>query len=269
VVVAALLALTMASCNSKGHRTDAGSSSSHVTTTSTTSAAGAGGGAANTGTTAAAGTKPTVSRVTTPAGAAPTGPNQLAMPKPGDYTFHDVVTRDGKDTVGDVKYALTTHGNTVRTQQKDAKGSAASAYFEEDHRPDGLFVTRSVLSTGSCEWSPPSPSLPQVVIDGGKASAHSTCSLRVNGKSFTFDLSIDLAFKAARECVIQGINSRCVDVTRHRVLKSGDAVETVDAMDTFALNLGLRVDVSETVSTQDRSSSEQHTHRATLTDLPA
>ena len=194
------------------------------------------------------------------------GTDSLSMPKAGRYVFRDTTT--GPDHEADFHYDISVNGPVVRLQQSELATTGPGSYYEETHTGDGLFLTNSVITGGSCMWSPPAASLPQSVIDGGTASTVSHCATKVGGKDYAFDLTVDLAFKRIRTVSINGTEYRCVDVTRRRVLKAGTLTETVDATDTYAFKLGLRIEVTEKVNRKDGQDAKTYTHKSVLTALP-
>jgi hypothetical protein len=279
---AIVIAAALASCKSGDKLSNLGTAPSRSTTTTTSTTIANGGTAADGSplTSSAGGTTtiPKTATTLTPANlvketgttAVTTKPNtdHLALPKAGDYTFRDTKTDSNGTDAEDAQYAITVEGQTVRTE-RSGLSAAGRSYFEETHRADGLFLTRSVLSGGSCAWSPAAASLPQSVIDGGNASTDSTCSTKIGTASYTFKLSVDLSFKRLRTVVIGGTEYRCIDITRHRVLTNDDGTETVDAVDTYAFKLGLRIEVSEQVVAKSGDKTSTHTHKAILTALPS
>ena len=158
----------------------------------------------------------------------------LAMPKAGDYTFHDSVS--GKN----LRYALSVGGTTVRLTE-----TSTGAAYDERHDPDGLWLVSSATSGGVCDWQPKVASLPQAVIDGGTVSTSSTCG--------PLTMTQTVTFKAFRTVTIDGVAQRCVDVTRHRVITGASTPLTADAVDTYAFALGVRVATDEHGTEGDRN----------------
>ena len=200
-----------------------------------------------------------------------TKPNtdHLALPKSGAYTFRDSVTGGSHPDESDRHFDISVNGQVVRMQQTQVASSGPASYYEETHRADGLFLTNSVISGSSCVWSPAAASLPQVVIDGGSLSTKSKCSAKVGATTYNFDLAIDVSFKRLRTVVIGGTEHRCIDITRRRVFTNAEGTETVDATDTYAFDLGIRIATDEHVVAKSSTDSNEFNHKTVLTSLPS
>jgi hypothetical protein len=202
-----------------------------------------------------------------------TKPNtdHLAMPRPGRYAYRDTVSGGNHPGESDMHFDISVNGQVVRVQQSQVLTNGGATYYEETHRSDGLFLTNSVIAGNSCAWSPPAASLPQAVIDGGTASTKSVCSVKLGAPTYNFNLAIDLAFKRLRTVSIGGKEYRCIDITRRRVFTNSEGTETVDATDTYAFALGLRIATDEHVVAEsaDKRQRNDFNHKTLLTALPS
>lgn len=202
-----------------------------------------------------------------------TKPNtdHLSLPRPGSYAYRDTVSGGNHPGESDTHFDISVNGQVVRVQQSQVLTTGGATYYEETHRGDGLFLTNSVIASNNCAWSPPAASLPQAVVDGGTASTKSACSVNIGGTPYNFDLAIDLAFKRLRTVSIAGKEYRCIDVTRRRVFTNSEGTETVDATDTYAFALGLRIATDEHVVAEsaDKKQRNDFNHKTLLTALPS
>ncbi|MEY2397148.1 MAG: hypothetical protein QOJ00_322 [Actinomycetota bacterium] len=269
VMAVALIAVALASCKAGGKSSGLNAhTSADTSTTLSTDAASASGGA--TSTTASGGAPATVAGATdTTAITTKPDTDHLALPKPGDYTFRDSKSAGEGAGDRDTHFNLSVRGQVVRVQQTEIASTGPASYYEETHRREGLYLTNTVISGNSCAWFPSAASLPQSVIDGGKDTTKSTCSAQIGDTTYHFSLEINLAFKQLRTVVIAGTAYRCIDVTRHRVFTNADGSETVDATDTYAFKLGVRVATDEHVLAKSGTRSSDYLHRVVLTALPA
>ncbi len=193
----------------------------------------------------------------------------VRFPTAGAYKFQDTVTPDDGSRGSDrVTYFSLTSPSTkvVRVQESDAQGvPQSSAFYEERHDGDGLWLTASSLASGVCEWQPKSASLPRRVITGGTSKTDSSCK----AGDVTLQLTTTVKFKAIRDVTIAGRTLRCVDVTRHRVLSDGTTSITSDAVDTFSFSLGMRVATSEHASTEKDGRASGFTRNLVLVSPPS
>ncbi len=199
----------------------------------------------------------------------PVPTDKLAFPAPGNYEFHQTITRDdgSRGSDGDTYFRLSAPApDTVNVVEANADGSPRNGGgYQERYDADGLWLVGSSLTGGVCAWGPKSASLPRKVIDGGSVVTKSEC----DASGTTLRLTTKVTFKVVRDVTIAGRTLRCIDVTRHRVLDDGESTITSDAVDTFSFDLGMRVATSEHTTTETTGGATGYTRNLVLVSLPS
>lgn len=199
----------------------------------------------------------------------PAPSDALGMPVDGIYTFRETIVRDdgseGSDR--DLGFTLSRRApRAVRVTENNPDGTPkARTYYEEHHDDDGLWLATSAISGGECRWEPKSALLPRSVMNGGSTTTEARC----RAGDTTLELTTTVSFKSMKDVVIGGRVYRSVEVTRTRLLTDGTSKVTSQAVDTYALELGLRVATSEHVTTQAEQNLTGHTRTLILVSLPS